>query len=439
MNDAGHAAAAHTGPHTHRNDALHTAQVWLDRAAEILSVDEEVVDRLRYPKETLAETIWVRMDDGTLQSFKAWRCRYSDTLGPTKGGIRFHESVCLDEVMTLAFWMTIKCAAAELPFGGAKGGVQVDTKALSVAELERLSRSYIRAFARFIGPDRDIPAPDMYTGGPVVAWMSDEFNTLEQAHRPSVLTGKPAALGGSALRSEATGRGAYETLHALEDMLDIEPNRSRVVFQGFGNAARPCARLMHDAGYRIIGVSDSSSAIYDPDGIDPEAAHEHKKETGSFEGAPTKGRATELSIAELLDSETEILVPAAVGNQITADNADAIKASTVLEIANGPTTPDADKALAARGVKVVPDILANAGGVTVSYFEWMQNRSGEHWPARKVADELKRRMRAKVRDVRNRASSEDISLREAAYVCALTRLDQAIRSRGTKADYVKSE
>ena len=262
------------------------------------------------------------------------RCRYDDTRGPTKGGIRYHPAVNLDEVMTLAFWMTFKCAVANLPFGGGKGGVSVDAKSLSRTELERLSRAYVQAFSRFIGPDRDIPAPDMYTNGIVMAWMADEYAVMADQPSPAVITGKPIALGGSLGRDDATGRGGYYVLRHLEKDLGVSPEKTRIVMQGFGNASYHCARLLHGDGYRIIGMSDSRSGIYDPDGIDPLAAMEHKQKTRGLAGAPSNGKLQEMTNAELLETECDVLIPAAMENQIMLENAPNIKAPIILELAN---------------------------------------------------------------------------------------------------------
>lgn len=405
----------------------------LKEAAKHLEVDREVLEKLRYPKETLAATLAVRMDDGARRVFKAWRCRYDDTRGPTKGGIRFHPAVNMDEVMTLAFWMTFKCAVANLPYGGAKGGVSVDTKSLSHAELERLSRAYVQAFSHFIGPDRDIPAPDMYTNAMVMGWMTDEYSSIVGHPSPAVMTGKPIALGGSLGREDATGRGGYYLIRQLEDELGLKPGKSRVVVQGFGNVAYFFAQLMHDDGYRICAVSDSRSAIYDPDGLDPAAVLAHKRETGRVAGAPTNSRARELSNAELLELECDLLVPAALENQIVEENAASIKAPVVLELANGPTTPTADKILDDKGVTVIPDILANAGGVTVSYFEWVQNKAGYYWGLDEVRSKLKKIIEPETRLVCDIARDKGISMRTAAYVHALGRIASAIESHGTKA------
>ncbi len=405
----------------------------LKEAAKHLEVDREVLEKLRYPKETLAATLAVRMDDGARRVFKAWRCRHDDTRGPTKGGIRYHPDVNMDEVMTLAFWMTFKCAVANLPYGGAKGGVAVDTKSLSHAEIERLSRAYVQAFSHFIGPDRDIPAPDMYTNAMVMGWMTDEYSSIVGHPSPAVMTGKPIALGGSLGREDATGRGGYHLIRHLEDELGLEPGKSRVVVQGFGNVAYFFAQLMHDDGYRICAVSDSRSALYDPDGLDPAAVLAHKRETGRVAGAPTNSTARELSNAELLELECDLLVPAAMENQIVEENAASITAPVVLELANGPTTPTADKILDDKGVTVIPDILANAGGVTVSYFEWVQNKAGYYWGLDEVRSKLKEIIEPETRLVCDIARDKGISMRTAAYVHALGRIAGAIQSHGTKA------
>lgn len=410
-----------------------TARERLDNAARYLDIEREVIEQLRYPKETLAATLLVRMDDGSRKAFKAWRCRYNDTRGPTKGGIRFHPAVNVDEVMTLAFWMTFKCAVVNLPFGGAKGGVSVDVKALSRAELERLSRTYVEGFSRFIGPERDIPAPDMYTNGIVMAWMADEYSTITGHPSPAIITGKPVTLGGSLGRDDATGRGGYYVLDHQKEELGLSPKKTRIVLQGFGNAAFHCARLLHDDGYRIVGLSDATSAIYDPDGMDPYAVMEHKKRTRRVAGAPTRGTAWELDNGELLEAECDVLIPAAVENQITEANAANIKAPVILELANGPVTPAGDAILDRNGVVVIPDILANSGGVTVSYFEWVQNKAGYYWPVEEVHSKLKAIMEPETRKIREVARDKAISMRTAAYVHALERIGHAVEARGTKA------
>ena len=405
----------------------------LKLAASHMEVDPDVLEKLKYPKETLSASLLVRMDDGSRRSFKAWRCRYDDTRGPTKGGIRFHPDVRLDEVMTLAFWMTFKCAVANLPFGGAKGGVAVDANKLSKAELERLSRAYAKAFSHFIGPDRDIPAPDMYTNPMVMGWMADEYSSIIGHPSPAVITGKPIELGGSQGRTDATGRGGYLIIRNLEKEFNLEPEKTRVNIQGFGNVGYHCAKLLHDDGYKITGLSDSRIAIYDPDGMDPIAVQEHKIKTGTLEGAPSHGKLKVITNAELLTEDCQLLLPAALENQITEKNAHNIQARIICELANGPVNPAADKILNENNQIVIPDILANSGGVIVSYFEWVQNKAGFYWDIAKIHSRLKDTIEPEARRVWDLSREKEIDMRTAAYVLALQRLSTAVTSHGTKA------
>ncbi len=404
-------------------------------AAEDCQIPDEVLLRLRAPAETTMASLPVRMDDGRLRVFQAWRCRYNDTRGPGKGGIRFHPDVSQDEVATLAFWMTLKCAVVDLPFGGAKGGVRVDVGELSAMELERLSRAYIRAFAHTLGQHRDIPAPDMYTNGRVIAWMADEMRVLKGEHMPAAITGKPEAMSGSAGRVEATGRGAAQVLQILAPRLDLSPKRSRVAVQGFGNAAYHCAASLAEAGYRIVAVSDSQGGRYSADGLDPAEVRAHKAKTGSVQGAPSSGEARDIGNDELLACDCDILVPAATGGQVTCDNAGAIRAGVILEVANGPVDPDADADLADAGVTVIPDILANAGGVIVSHMEWVQNLGGERWPLDRVRAGLDERIRQEAEAVCAIASDLEVDLRRAAYVHALRRIGAVAEARGMEQHY----
>jgi glutamate dehydrogenase (NADP+) len=409
----------------------------LKEAAKYIKIDPDVLEKLKYPKETLAASLIIRMDDGSRRSFKAWRCRYDDTRGPTKGGIRFHPSVRLEEVMTLAFWMTFKCAVVNLPYGGAKGGVAVDAHKLSKAELERLSRAYVQAFNNFIGPERDIPAPDMYTNAMVMGWMADEYSSIVDHPTPSVITGKPLELGGSKGREDATGRGGYIVIRHLEKDFGLVPEKTRVIIQGFGNVGYNCARLLHDDGYKIVGLSDSRVAIYDADGFDPIAVREHKQKTGTLEGAPSYSMAKHMDNAQLLEQECDILIPAALENQITPHNAPNIAARIVCELANGPITPAADKILYERNIIVIPDILANAGGVTVSYFEWVQNKAGWYWEVDEIHAKLRQRMEPEARLVWNVSLEKEVDMRTAAYIHALNRIGAAVAAHGTK-EYFKS-
>ncbi|WP_216640066.1 Glu/Leu/Phe/Val dehydrogenase [Rhodovulum sp. P5] len=405
----------------------------LRMACDQLNIHPDVFEELKWPRETLAATLLIRMDDGSRRAFKAWRCRYNDRRGPTKGGVRFHPNVSLDEIETLAFWMTFKCAVANLPFGGGKGGVCVDTKQLSPVELERLSRAYIEAFAPFIGPDHDILAPDMYTNGIVIAWMSDEYSSISGQASPSALTGKPLAFGGTVGRIDATARGGYYALRHLETSLDVNPDKSTVAIQGFGNVGYHCAKLLHADGYTIVAITDSSGGIYDPAGFDPLAVMQHKHETGSVKGAKGHGKTKQISNTVLLELDCDVLVPAALERQITLDNCDRIKARVILELANGPVSPEADKRLTEAGHVIVPDILANSGGVTVSHLEWVQNRSGFYWDESRVRDHLKTTMETETRAIWTLHNEMSVSMREAAYIHGLRRIAESVEARGTPA------
>ena len=417
---------------------LVTARENLRLACDQLNIHPDVFEELKWPRETLASTLLIRMDDGSKRAFKAWRCRYNDRRGPTKGGVRFHPNVSLDEVETLAFWMTFKCAVANLPFGGGKGGVCVDTKTLSASELERLSRAFVEAFAPFIGPDRDILAPDMYTNGIVIAWMSDEYSAISGKASPSAITGKPLAFGGTVGRVDATARGGYYALRHLESSIDVNPDKATVVIQGFGNVGYHCAKLLHADGYTIVGISDSGGGVHDPDGFDPLSVMQHKHETGGVAGATGHGRTREVSNRELLELECDILVPAALEQQITLENWDRINAQIILEMANGPVSPDADRKLVESGRVIVPDILANAGGVTVSHLEWVQNRAGLYWDESRVRDHLKTTMDRETQAIWALHNETGCSMREAAYIHGLRRIAESVEARGTPAYFESS-
>ncbi len=413
---------------------LDQALIRLEEAAKHLNLDADVLAQLKYPRETVKVRLMVRMDDGSRKSFMAWRCRYDDTRGPTKGGIRYHPSACVEEVETLAFWMTFKCAVMNLPYGGGKGAIRVDPRELSKAELERLSRAYIQAFARTIGPDRDIPAPDVYTNSMVMGWMMDEYNSIVGQSTPAVITGKPIALGGSLGRDDATARGGYYLIRHLEKQLRLGRGK-KVAIQGFGNAGQFIAKLLASDGYSIVAVSDSRGAIYNPHGIDVAKLLAVKNETGSIKGM-VSGETKAISGDDLIAVDCDLLVPAAMEDLIHKDNADRVKASVVLELANGPITPEADAILSKKNVIVLPDILANAGGVTVSYFEWVQNRQGFYWPVEEVHARLKTVMEAEGAKIFALAAEKEIPLRTAAYVHALSRLANAIEAHGTQSFFV---
>src|SRR5690606_25534828 len=336
---------------------LEQALVRLDEAARHISVDPDVIEKLKYARETTKARLMIRMDDGSRKSFVAWRCRYDDTRGPTKGGIRFHPDASVDEVETLAFWMTFKCAVMNLPYGGGKGAVQVDPRQLSKSELERLSRAYIQAFAGIIGPDRDIPAPDVYTNSMIMGWMADEYAQIVGQAVPAVITGKPIALGGSLGREDATARGGYYLVRHLAKNFGLT-GALRVAIQGFGNAGQHIARLLAGDGHKIVAVCDSSGGVYAPDGLNVEALLAAKAKGLSVTSTAGEAGHRAIGAEELVGVDCDLLVPAALEDMINERNADDIKARLILELANGPLTPEADARLARKGVAVLPDILA---------------------------------------------------------------------------------
>jgi glutamate dehydrogenase (NADP+) len=410
----------------------------LDAAAGHLDLPDEVLTRLRHPKAVLTVAIPLRRDDGSLEMFEGYRVQHSDLLGPGKGGLRYHPQVNLEEVKALALWMSCKCAVMELPYGGAKGGIAVDPKQLSLMEVEHLSRGFIRRIADFIGPGTDIPAPDVYTNERIMGWMMDEYSQVVRKRTPAVITGKPVALGGSLGRSGATGRGGFICIRELARDRGWEPGRTTFAVQGFGNAGQEVARLLHEAGYKVVAASDSGGGIYREGGFEVPALIRAKNEKRKLEALyceqsvcdATKGDA--ISNDELLELEVDVLIPAALEDVITERNAGKIRAKVVVELANGPTTSEADRILEERDVTVVPDILANAGGVTVSYYEWVQNRSGDRWGEDEVNERLDTQMCREFRKVLEIAGDSGVSLRTAAYMLALQRLGAAAQAMGTR-------
>lgn len=411
-------------------DALRT----LEAAVSHLKLHKDTAEILRHPKAAHYATLQVRMDDGSLRVFPAYRVLYNDSCGPGKGGIRFHPKVNLDEVQTLAFWMSVKCSVVGLPYGGAKGGITVDPKRLSFGELERLSRAYVRAFADSIGPTQDIPAPDVYTNETIMAWMADEYNTICRAHLPGMITGKPIILGGSLGRGDATARGGFYVLEALRERLKLK-KRPTVAIQGYGNAGQHFADLASAGGYEIVAVSDSQGGVFKEGGFSVEDLNREKKSKGTVKGI-SGGKA--LTNSELLELDVDVLVPAALEKQITEENCAKVKAPVVLELANGPTTFAADKALYSKSTVVIPDILANAGGVTVSYFEWVQNQSGDVWTVDEVHKRLKERMTRAAITVDDLRLKNDVPMRVAAYISALERIGGAIEALGTQDQFKRA-
>ncbi len=406
---------------------LESVRWQIRRAADALGLDPAVYEILKSPLRFLEVSIPVTMDDGSVHVFTGYRSQHNDLLGPAKGGIRFHPDVNPDEVKALSAWMTIKCALLGLPFGGGKGGVIVDPRELSPRELEELSRGYVRAIARFIGADRDVPAPDVYTNPQVMAWMVDEFARIKQGNEFGVITGKPVAIGGSLGRTEATGRGVVICVKEAARRLGIDLQGARVAVQGAGNVGSHTATLIHREGARVIALSDSHGGVYRPEGLDPRQVLDHKARTGAVHGFPG---AQAITNEELLELECDVLIPAALENQITAENAPRIRARLVVEAANGPTTPEADELLFDRGIRVVPDVLANAGGVTVSYFEWVQNMYGYYWSEAEVNERLGQMMGRAFSEVWDMHLKQHCSLRNGAYMVAVRRLAEAMRVRG---------
>lgn len=410
----------------------------LDIAAKYAEIDPEDIERLKHPKAIIEVAIPVRMDDGSLRIFQGYRVQHDDTRGPTKGGVRYHPQANIDEVKALAFWMTCKCAVMGIPYGGAKGGITVDPKQLSHMELERLSRGWVQRLADMIGPDTDIPAPDVYTNPMIMGWMMDEYSKIHRRHSPAVVTGKPVELGGSLGRDDATGRGGYYCIKELERIHGWDPHTKTVAIQGFGNVGRACARLLHADGYKVVAISDVSGGIFRPEGFDVPSIIQATEQTREVKAVYCSGNLCEEVPAErisneaLLELDVDLLIPAALENQITATNAPRLRARMIIELANGPTTTEADQILADRGILVAPDILANAGGVTVSYFEWVQNKGGYYWPLEEVHDKLRTMMAREFEAVYRFAQQHSITMRTAAYAHALNRLGRAISAQGTR-------
>jgi len=398
----------------------------LDIAAEKLKLDPGIHEILKRPMRTLIVNIPVVMDDGSIQVFTGYRVQYNDALGPTKGGIRYHPELTLDEVTALAAWMTWKTAVVGLPLGGAKGGIRCNPKEMSKGELERLTRGYVRAIAKFIGPNIDVPAPDVYTDAQTMAWIMDEYSEIVGYPAFGVVTGKPVSVGGSRGRSEATSRGLMYTVMEAAKCLGINLKGATVAVQGYGNVGYHAARLLHEVGCKIIAVSDSKGGIYNPNGLDPEKVLEHKNRTGSVVDYP---ESTFITNEQLLELECDVLVPAALENQITKANADRIKAKIVAEGANGPTTPEADEILFKKGVFVIPDILANSGGVIVSYFEQVQNQMNYYWTEEEVRNKLKETITKAFYDVLEISKQYNANMRVAAYMLAVKRVADALMTR----------
>lgn len=385
---------------------------------------------LKKPQRLLKSRLTIKMDSGKQKSFIAYRSQHSDARGPYKGGIRFHLSVSEDEVKALSFWMSVKCALVDIPFGGAKGGVKIDAKKLSLTELERLSKKYALFIADNIGPWRDIPAPDVNTNEKVIAWMLEAYEKKVGYHSPAAFTGKPLALGGSFGRTEATGQGGVYVLDFYAKKKKLTPSNTKVAIQGFGKVGFWFAKLAEEKGFNIVAVSDSSGGIYEPNGLDLNTLFKLKEKFGSLLSVSKKNKLHFITNEELLSLKVDVLVPAALEDVIHKGNAKDVQANVILELANGPTTPEAEKVLTSKKVEILPDVLCNAGGVTVSYFEWVQNLQGIRWTKEKVNKELKKVMSVAFEDVYKEVGLKKISYRKAAYLLALRRMITAMILRG---------
>jgi len=396
-------------------------------AAEILKLDNGIHEMLKYPKRSLTVSVTIRMDNGEIGVFSGCRVQHMDSRGPFKGGIRYHPNVNLDEVTALSMWMTWKCAVVDIPYGGAKGGICCNPKEMSKSELERMTRRYTSMIFDFIGPYRDVPAPDVYTDAQTMAWIMDTYGQMKGYSVPECVTGKPISIGGSEGRSEATSLGVDICAREAAKQLNMKFKGSTVAVQGYGNVGWNAAKIAYDWGAKIVAASDSVGGIYCREGLNPYKVYEHKQKTGSvvsFKGSEN------ITNEELLRTKCDILVPAALENSITKDTAEEVKAKIVAEGANGPTTPDADKVLFERKVILVPDILANAGGVTASYYEWVQNLEREHWPLEEVNGKLEIKMCKAFNDVYATAKKEEIEMRTAALTLGVGRVAEAIKMLG---------
>ncbi len=368
----------------------------------------------------------VKMDNGSVKVFTGYRSQHNDAVGPTKGGVRFHPEVNEEEVKALSIWMSLKCGIVDLPYGGGKGGIVCDPRNMSFGELERLSRGYVRAISQIVGPTKDIPAPDVYTNSQIMAWMMDEYSRLREFDSPGFITGKPIVLGGSQGRETATAKGVTICIEEAVKKKNLNLQEARIIIQGFGNAGSFLAKFMHDAGAKVIGISDAYGALYDPLGLDIDYLLDRRDSFGTVTNLFTNVMTNE----ELLEKECDILVPAAISNQITVRNAHRIKASIVVEAANGPTTLEATRILDEKGVLLVPDILASAGGVTVSYFEWVQNNQGYYWSEEEVAYKLRKVMVDSFETVYQISQENDVDMRLAAYMAGIKKSAEASRFRG---------
>lgn len=409
-----------------RKNILESTQEVIQEALDKLGYPDEMYELLKEPLRMLTVRIPVRMDDGSTKIFTGYRAQHNDAVGPTKGGIRFHPSVTEVEVKALSVWMSLKAGIVDLPYGGGKGGIVCDPREMSFREIERLSRGYVRAISQIVGPTKDIPAPDVFTNSQIMAWMMDEYSRIDEFNSPGFITGKPLVLGGSHGRETATAKGVAIMIREAALRRGIELKGARVVVQGFGNAGSFLSKFMYDAGAKVIAVSDAYGAIHDENGLDIPYLLDRRDSFGTIS---TLFKNT-ISNKEMLEIDCDILVPAAIENQITEENADAIKASIVVEAANGPTTNEATKILTERGILLVPDVLASSGGVTVSYFEWVQNNQGYYWTEEEVEEKLEKVLVHSFNTVYNTSSARKVDMRLAAYMVGVRKMAEASRFRG---------
>ncbi|MBM7552440.1 Glu/Leu/Phe/Val family dehydrogenase [Thalassobacillus pellis] len=407
-------------------DVLKSTQTVVKKALDKLGYPQEVYELLKEPVRMMTVRIPVRMDDDSIKIFTGYRAQHNDAVGPTKGGVRFHPNVSEKEVKALSIWMSLKAGIVDLPYGGGKGGIVCDPREMSFRELEGVSRGYVRSISQIVGPTKDIPAPDVFTNSQIMAWMMDEYSRIDEFNNPGFITGKPIVLGGSHGRESATAKGVTICIEEACKKKGIDVKGARVVVQGFGNAGSFLAKFMHDAGAKVIGISDAYGALHDPEGLDIDYLLDRRDSFGTV----TNLFKTTITNKELLELDCDILVPAAIENQITEDNAYNIKANVVVEAANGPTTLEATKILSDRGILLVPDVLASAGGVTVSYFEWVQNNQGYYWTEEEVEEKLQKVMVKGFNSVYNTAETRRVDMRLAAYMVGVRKMAEASRFRG---------
>lgn len=411
---------------TENNNLVASTQQIIKEALHKLGFDDGMYDLVKEPLRFLEVRIPVRMDDGTVKTFTGYRAQHNDAVGPTKGGVRFHPNVNVDEVKALSMWMTMKCGIVDLPYGGGKGGIICDPRQMSIHEVERLSRGYVRAISQIVGPSKDIPAPDVMTNSQIMAWMMDEYSALDKFNSPGFITGKPIVLGGSQGRDRSTALGVVIAIEQAAKIRNLDLNGAKIVIQGFGNAGSFLAKFLYDKGAKIVGISDAYGALSDPEGLDIDYLLDRRDSFGTV----TNLFEETISNKELFELDCDILIPAAIENQITKDNAPNIKADILVEAANGPTTLEATRILHERGVLLVPDVLASAGGVTVSYFEWVQNNQGYYWTEEEVNEKMREKLVTAFNDIYELAQNRKIDMRLAAYIVGIKRTAEAARYRG---------